>query len=332
MFSARTTAFVKPAGRIAQTTSGMEGACAPQDPPALVPEVITRITGARPSFLVRSIGGHGLFAAKWHLPCHKTATLRLPESVLCYHAGGSAVITKITRLQRVRKIPRPGSLTFAPAGAPIEWSVDGPLDVVHVYLSPAAVDDFVAEHVETAAHARIDDFLGIEDRWLAGYFQMLVSDRELYDGTERPEDSLFLGETEQTLIRHLLRWHSDTGVRGEHALDAQAVVNPLRPLLMRRVQDYVAANLANDIELKTLADLVRMSVDHFLRSFRAAAGTTPHRYVLEKRLDEACAMLRNSTAPIAAIAMACGFKSSSHFTVAFHLHFGVTPSKYRRLI
>jgi AraC family transcriptional regulator len=103
-----------------------------------------------------------------------------------------------------------------------------------------------------------------------------------------------------------------------------------RPLLMRRVRDYIESNLANDIGLRTLADIARMSADHFLRSFRAAAGKTPHRYVLEKRLDGACAMLRDGTEPIATIATACGFKSSSHFTVAFHGHFGVTPSKYRR--
>jgi AraC family transcriptional regulator len=326
----RTSKFGNPVEAVGQATRQTEDGLAAQDAPALVPAVITRITGARPSFLVRSIGGRGLFAAKWHLPRHKTALLRLPESVLCYHAGGSAVITKVTQAHRVRRSPRPGSLTFAPADAPTEWSVDGPLDVVHVYISPAAVGDFAAEHLEVSSAPRIEDFFGIEDPWLAGYFQMLVSDCELYDGTERPADSLFLGETEHTLVRHLLRWHGDAGTGGENTLDAQARVNPLRPLLMRRVQDYIETNLANDIELKTLADIARMSVDHFLRSFRAAAGTTPHRYLLEKRLGEACAMLRNGTAPIGTIATVCGFKSSSHFTVAFQGHFGVTPSKYRR--
>ena len=99
---------------------------------------------------------------------------------------------------------------------------------------------------------------------------------------------------------------------------------------MRRVEEYVTVNLARDIPLKALAGVACMSVDHFLRSFRAAAGTTPHRFVLDKRLQKAKQMLKSSDAPIAAVATECGFRNPSHFSVQFHAHFGVSPSAYRR--
>jgi AraC family transcriptional regulator len=41
-------------------------------------------------------------------------------------------------------------------------------------------------------------------------------------------------------------------------------------------------------------------------------------------------MLRTGNAPIAAIAVQCGFGNPSHFSVKFHAHFGVSPSRYRR--
>ena len=50
-----------------------------------------------------------------------------------------------------------------------------------------------------------------------------------------------------------------------------------------------------------------MSVDHFLRSFRAACGLTPYQYVLEQRLRKASAMLKAGNTPIAEIAVQCGF-------------------------
>jgi AraC family transcriptional regulator len=67
-----------------------------------------------------------------------------------------------------------------------------------------------------------------------------------------------------------------------------------------------------------------------LRSFRAAAGTTPYQYILGLRLAKASSMLRDTVVPVAAIAAQCGFQSASHFSVAFSDRFGMRPSHYRR--
>lgn len=98
---------------------------------------------------------------------------------------------------------------------------------------------------------------------------------------------------------------------------------------MQRVEEHVRASLAAQVSLRSLAGLCCMSVDHFLRSFRAAAGVTPYHYVLEQRLRRASAMLRTTAAPIAVIAAECGFKNPSHFSVKFRARFGVSPSQFR---
>jgi len=99
---------------------------------------------------------------------------------------------------------------------------------------------------------------------------------------------------------------------------------------MRRVEEYIQANLGAEISLASLARLSCMSVDHFLRSFRAACGLTPYQHVLEQRLRKAAAMLRTASTPIAEIAIQCGFRNPSHFSVKFHARFGVSPSQFRR--
>jgi AraC family transcriptional regulator len=98
----------------------------------------------------------------------------------------------------------------------------------------------------------------------------------------------------------------------------------------RRIEEYIDAHLDANVSLQTLAGLAHMSVDHFVRAFRAATGKTPHRFVLDQRLARASAMLTTNGASIAGIARACGFRSAAHFSVKFHARFGVTPSQYRR--
>jgi AraC family transcriptional regulator len=99
---------------------------------------------------------------------------------------------------------------------------------------------------------------------------------------------------------------------------------------MRRVEEHVRANLAGELSLRSLAGLCCMSADHFLRSFRVAAGVTPYHYVLDQRLRKASVMIKGGNTPIAAIAAQCGFGSPSHFSVKFRARFGVTPSLHRR--
>jgi AraC family transcriptional regulator len=99
---------------------------------------------------------------------------------------------------------------------------------------------------------------------------------------------------------------------------------------MLRIEEHVRAHLADAIHLASLAEIANMSVDHFLRSFRAATGTTPYQYILGLRLAKASTMLRETVVPIATIATQCGFHGASHFSVAFSDRFGTRPSQYRR--
>jgi len=292
-------------------------------------EIVARATGVRPLWAFEASTPLGLSAARWRLERLAPIGGRLPLAMLAYRAAGSAWATKAVDGLAIRKRPRVGSVSFAPSDGRAIWSVEGPFETVHVYVHPATIQA-VAGQLDVPGVTEIDDFFGVEDPWLAGYFQMLTSELEVLKPLDRKVDPLLLDQSEHLLIRHLLRWYRRGVAREPRAPAGQPRANPLRPALMRRAEEYIQANLAGEISLTSLARLSCMSVDHFLRSFRAACGSTPYQYVLEQRLRKASTMLKAADTPIAAIAVQCGFGNPSHFSVKFHAHFGVSPSRYRR--
>lgn len=293
------------------------------------PEAMAYVVGVQPLYVVESPTGQGLSAAKWRLQPFRAVREEYPESVLAYRTAGSAYVTKIYGGRAIRKRPKIGSVTFSFGDGRATWTLEGPTEALHVYVRRELVESFAEQHLGGAELPRIDDFFAIEDPWLDGYFRMLASELEGVDGPRRPVDSLLLGQTEHLIVQHLVRWHSNAAARDLHAIDAQAKVNPLRQALMQRVEEHVRTNLAAQISLRSLAGLCCMSTDHFLRSFRGAAGVTPYHYVLEQRLRRAATMLRTTAVPIAALAAECGFGNPSHFSVKFRARFGVTPSHFR---
>jgi AraC family transcriptional regulator len=81
--------------------------------------------------------------------------------------------------------------------------------------------------------------------------------------------------------------------------------------------------------LQALAHAAGLSPYHFLRSFSAITGTTPHQYVLRGRLRSAAVRLRAEDTRILDIALDAGFDDLSNFNRAFRAEFGINPRRYR---
>jgi AraC family transcriptional regulator len=95
------------------------------------------------------------------------------------------------------------------------------------------------------------------------------------------------------------------------------------------VIEFVDDNLRNDLTLDAIAAAVALSPGHFAHAFRQTTGVAPHRYVLERRVERAKALLLQSDLPITQIAQLVGCSSHSHFSVLFNRVTGVTPRKFR---
>lgn len=99
---------------------------------------------------------------------------------------------------------------------------------------------------------------------------------------------------------------------------------------VRRVTDYIDANLARPIGAHDLARVAGLSPFHFSRVFKLATGQTPYHFVCERRLRLACELLAKDDLELAQLALACGFANQSHFTTAFTRAMGMPPGKYRK--
>jgi AraC family transcriptional regulator len=99
---------------------------------------------------------------------------------------------------------------------------------------------------------------------------------------------------------------------------------------VRRVLDYVEEHLCDDIAVADLANIACLSIFHFTRAFSSTTGVPPHRYVSQRRLERAKAMIAVEGTSIAETAFACRFASQSSFTRAFRRATGMTPAEYRR--
>ena len=96
-----------------------------------------------------------------------------------------------------------------------------------------------------------------------------------------------------------------------------------------RVRDFVEAHLGDDLSLTALADIACLSPYHFSRSFKLATGVGPHRYVIQRRIERAKRLLRQTGLPLALIAQETGFADQSHLAQTFRREVGVTPGRFR---
>jgi transcriptional regulator GlxA family with amidase domain len=98
---------------------------------------------------------------------------------------------------------------------------------------------------------------------------------------------------------------------------------------LKRVLDYIDSNLGSEISLADLASVAHLSAHHFSELFRQSMGTSPYRYVLDRRIACAKILLRDSMLGVLDVALAVGFSDQSHFSKVFRRSTGMAPGLYR---
>ncbi len=111
---------------------------------------------------------------------------------------------------------------------------------------------------------------------------------------------------------------------GEHARKPIASDAPIVGVL-----EVVGQALERHWTVAQMARLAALSEAQFGRRFRAAAGQSPMRWLLDRRLTRAQWLMSTSDRTLTDIAMMVGFGSPSRFTEAFAKRHGQTPSVWR---
>ncbi len=141
--------------------------------------------------------------------------------------------------------------------------------------------------------------------------------------TQLEEGSIYAQTMGNALAVHLLINYST------HTKPTKLAQGKLSPKKLKLVVEFIDENLDKDLNLTTLASLVRLSQYHFSRAFKRSTNLSPHQYVIQKRVERAKYLLKQSNFTINEIAIECGFANPSHFAKYFRKQAGIAPSEFR---
>lgn len=138
--------------------------------------------------------------------------------------------------------------------------------------------------------------------------------------------NLFADSLKNLLTIHLLRNYCESETPQKKLVVPGRALDAVK---LKQIQDYIEEHLAEAIAIEDMAALVPMSQFHFARAFKAATGETPHKYLIQRRMERAKVLLTVTPLAIAEVAYRVGFSNQSHFTTHFRKATGVTPKDYR---
>ncbi len=136
-------------------------------------------------------------------------------------------------------------------------------------------------------------------------------------------DRLFLNYAALALTTHFA--HSFGGIRAP-----ECACGGLAPRQERRSNELKSERIEEAISLAELAGECRLSRGYFARGFKTTTSESPHRWLLQRRVETARNMLLSSDMPLSQIAIAVGFTDQSHLTKLFSKQMGATPGAWRR--
>lgn len=274
-----------------------------------------------PDLCSASTGWKNASLRRWRGTSAEMKQPPLDHHCIVMHLGGAKRVTRRREGPTLTAEAGSRAITTIPAGTTSDWSTAGPIGFAHLYVHPHRFDRCLQEQFDRDPRGvALTDAVGTESPLLHALFQGMVNQVETPGAAQR----LVLDTLLQSFIVQLICERSTIGAATRPA------PHSLAPRRLKRVIDFIEANLADEIALDDLASVAGSSRYHFSRAFRDATGLPPYRYLVHRRIDAAKAMLLSGDLPIDEIAAQCGFKSVAQFSVMFKQVFGTTPGRFRR--
>ena len=211
-----------------------------------------------------------------------------------------------------RCIPK-GSIFFLPAGHACEVGLHGALDTLHIYLranlvgrepvkevTPMLVErDVVLQHLAQAVEQAVCENVSNSDLFIDPIARALANRVSAISRSSEPRQVQTAGLSDYEL---------------------------------RRLQDFIEANLEGEITLAAMASACGIGTKSFVRAFGTTTGKSPYQYVIAARVERAKRLIEQNQQGLAEIALSCGFSHQEHLTHAFRRLTGQTPGRYRRSV
>lgn len=220
---------------------------------------------------------------------------------------------------RFRGALRDGEVTVFATGSfmEIEWATRPVGHFLH--FGSQEVEDALAK-LGVGKRPQIRSRLQVGDAVLEGLFTQLVEEAE----RGWPKGPVFAEWFATSILARVAEICTDA--EGS-AIDR---ARGLAPRQLARALELIDQSIDGNLTLSELASAVGLSRFHFARRFRQSTGVSPVKHLINRRLDRAYQLLRTGARTVMEVAVACGYENTSHFTRAFRLRFGMTPSDCAR--
>jgi AraC family transcriptional regulator len=239
-----------------------------------------------------------------------------PGDVVCVLLGDIASETRYDDGRLAPHTFRAETLAFHPKGSRMWINAHEVRQRFIAFRCPEGLLDQIGEHdVQTLRrNGNVDNLAAAAIQHLVRYARQKVGNRDRLD----PWEAQCLG----TLAC----------VEAVRALERAA--KPRKPGLsdtqFARMEAFILANIAENLTCAEIAEAIGLPVRAVVDGVKGRTGYSLYRLVVDKRIDAAATLLRETELPIGEVAFACGFSSQQHMTGVFSERLGVTPLRLRQ--
>jgi len=241
-----------------------------------------------------------------------------PEHFLHVVLSGAVKYEVNTRGQNFRFSSRPGTTFLLPRGTVDEVNWAGPTQRMAVAIHPSLLTSALDETAHEA-DVELTEHWDLIDRHILGLLLEMTADLD----DSSPAGTIYGESLANALAVYLVKRYA---VRQVIPVIYKGGLPRYR---LKRVLDYIAASLDEDISLSQLAAIAGMSPHYFSELFKQSTGRAPHNYVLFQKIERAKQQLRDPKRSIIDAGLDSGFQNPSHFARVFRRVVGTTPSSFR---
>lgn len=258
----------------------------------------------------------GLSLEHYLYPAYETPEHTLEDHHVCIYLGKPLTYEQIIKGKLRSQTCIYGDMVIYPAGLTQKLSWDKPAEIVQLDIKPELVTQVgLSDNIEF-----IPQF-GFRDALLQQF--ALTLSAELQHNTI--ENKLYIDSLLNSLCLHLIRHYTTCKTEVDKIYDG------LPLFLDRRLDEYIQANLSQNITLADLSQVVSLSTSHLTKLFKQSRGISLYQYVICCRIERAKQLLKQPKIAIAEVADLVGFADQSHLTHHFKRHVGMTPKAFQQL-
>ena len=240
--------------------------------------------------------------------------------IVVYREGTTSMNRRVTGAWKKDHVGR-GVTTLLTRAEASNWRWAHDIEVSHFYISPTLMAKTASEAFDRDAEAvELHDLLRIDDPALTWISDQMV--QEVASGG--PGGRLCYDALALQASVHILRKYASVQFK------MPCAQGRFRPAHARLIEDYIEQNIFRNITLEELANICNCTPVQFARKFQVHYGMRPHAFVLSRKVERACQLLRKDRLPLKEIALLSGFADQSHLNRIFRRHMSITPAEYRK--